>query len=86
METGGSPSGWGGEGESRSAWLGQLELGAPASPTSGHEEETAPRGVTQGWQRQKAAGPSGGWQRLWTKLTACSDHRSLQTSGILHEL
>lgn len=46
METGGSPSGCSGEAASSSAWPGQLQRGAPASPTSGHEEETAPRGVT----------------------------------------
>lgn len=31
---------------SSSAQPGQLELGAPASPTSGYEEETAPSGAT----------------------------------------
>lgn len=111
---------------SSSAQPGQLELGAPASPTSGHEEETAPRGVTPGlgmaegsWAQEKAAGhgrgqlgtaegsraqqkgaghsrgqlgtaegswTSRGWARPWTRLALCSDRRSLQTSGILHEL
>lgn len=48
---------------------GQLELRAPASPTSGHKEETAPRGVTlrlgRGRRQLDPAGAGRGCGQGW---------------------
>lgn len=69
MGSDGSPSGCSREGMSTSAQPGQLELGAPASPTSGHEEETAPRGVTlrlgRGRRQLDPAGAGRGCGQGW---------------------
>lgn len=93
MEMGASPSGCSRERVSSSAQPGQLGLGAPASPTQDTRRKRLQGEGPSGWAGAEGnrAGAEGSWTlwglgEVWTRFLVCSDHRSLQTSGILHEL